>query len=382
MKTVRDIPELTNKRVLLRTALNTPIADGKVVNTFRLQAALPTIAYLKERQARVILISHVSGETGLKEKADTLEPMWRAMQAFIPDIRFCPEAVGSRAQQAVAELPPGGVLMLENLRRHPGEESNDPEFAKAVAALGDLFVQDQFDVSHRNHAGIVGIPNYLPSYAGFLLEKEVMELSKALSPDAPSVAIISGAKFSSKEPVIKKLMAIYDHVMVGGALANDFLRAKGYFLGASLVSDRDAQEFTRLMEHASLLIPVDAIVAPLGARREQGRVSDLTDIQANEAILDVGPRTSEMLAEHIRNARSVLWSGPLGNYENGFMDGTAALAQTIAESSAHSVVGGGDTIVAIETLGLSDRFSFLSTGGGAMLDFLSEGTLPGIEALS
>lgn len=382
MKTLRDIPELSGKRVLVRAALNTPVANGKVVNTFRLRSTLSTIQYLRERSARVILISHVSGETGFKDKSDTLKPMWEALRGFVPELRFCPETTGPVAEAAISELPEGGVLMLENLRRHPGEEGNDSAFAQAVATLGDLFVQDQFDVAHRKHAGVIGIPQFLPSYAGLLLEREVRELSAALAPVSPSLAIISGAKFSSKEPVIRKLLPIYDHVFVGGALANDFLHAQGYALGASLVSDRTEEDVRELLNDEKLLLPVDAVVAPVKSAREAGRASDLTDITENEAVLDVGSATARMLEEYIRNAKTVMWSGPLGNYENGFMDGTEMLARSIASSEAHSVVGGGDTIVAIEKLGLSDKFSFISTGGGAMLDFLAYGTLPGIDALN
>lgn len=382
MRTVRDIPKLENIPVLLRTALNAPVKDGKVTTTYRLRAALPTIEYLRSKHARVILLSHVSSEVGIGgAKTNTLEPMWRAMQDFIPGITFCPVTVGAEAREAVRGLLPGEVLMLENVRRNVGEEKNDPKFAKELAELADLFVQDQFDVCHRKHAGIIGVPKLLPSYAGFLVEAEVKELSRALRPSRPALAIISGAKFSSKEPVIKKLLGLYDHVFVGGALANDFLRAKGYSLGASLLSDRPSSDFEELLKNPRLVVPVDAVVAPQGVSVEHGRLSDVRDIQAHEAVLDVGPKTIEALHELVGKAKAVLWSGPLGNYENGFMQGTEALARVIADSQAHSVIGGGDTIVAIEKLKLSGRFGFISTGGGAMLDFLSQGTLPGIEVL-
>ncbi len=376
MKSLSDIPKLDGVRVLVRSSLNVPVADGKVVNTFRLRGALPTITYLREKRARVILISHISGKG-----AESLAPMWEAMKEFIPDIQFCPDIIGDQARNAVSALQAGEVLILENLRQNPGEEGNDEVFAKELASLGEVFVQDTFDVCHRKHAGVVGIPKFLPSYAGLLVEKEVQELAGALHPQFPSLAIISGAKFSTKEPVIKKLLASYDKVFVGGALANDFIKEAGNPVGASLVSGTSGEEIRELLHNKKVVIPVDAIVAPKGAERNAGRATKLSDVKENEAILDIGPETSTLLADIVKDSKSVLWNGPLGNYENGFTDGTENLAKAIVASGAHSVMGGGDSIAVVENLGLADKFSFISTGGGAMLDFLAEGTLPGIEAL-
>lgn len=377
MKTVREIPTLENIPVLVRASLNVPVKEGKVVNTFRLRAALPTIEYLRKKHARIILISHISGK-----ETSTLEPMCRALQEFIPDVAFCPVTTGKEAREAVRTLRPGGVLMLENLRRNPGEETNDPAFAAELAELADVFVQDTFDVCHRRHAGVVGVAKLLPSYAGYLVEAEVQELSKALRPAHPALAIISGAKFATKQPVIKRLLSLYDHVFVGGALANDFIKAKGLPVGASLVGSGMEEEIAALLKDPRVVVPVDGVVAPFGALRSEGRLSDLRDTKDNEAILDVGPKTIEALHELISRAKTVLWNGPLGNYENGFVEGTEGLAQVIAGASTHSIIGGGDTIAAIESLKLAGRFSFISTGGGAMLDFLAEGSLPGIDVLS
>lgn len=377
MRSITEVENLNNVRVLVRASLNVPVADGKVVNTFRLRGALPTINYLCERGARVILISHISGKG-----TESLRPMWEAMKEFIPDVQFCEDLVGHEARNAVSALPEGGVIILENLRQNPGEEANDPEFAKALSELGEIFVQDTFDVCHRKHAAVVGIPAHIPSYAGLLVEKEVKELSDALRPTSPSLAIVSGAKFSTKQPVIEKLLATYDQVFVGGALANDFIKAAGNPVGTSLVSDGDDAPIKALLANDKVLIPVDAIVARKGGKREDGHVAALKEVREDEAILDVGPETNALLAGIVANAKTVLWNGPLGNYENGFTDGTAALAKAIAQSSAHSVMGGGDSIAVVEGLGIADKFSFISTGGGAMLDFLAEGTLPGIEALS
>ncbi len=377
MKSLSDIPKLNDVRVLVRSSLNVPVADGKVVNTFRLRGALPTINYLREKGARVILISHISGKG-----AESLAPMWEAMKEFIPDIQFCPDIIGDQARNAVSALQAGEVLILENLRQNPGEEGDDEAFAKELASLGEVFVQDTFDVCHRKHAGVVGIPKFLPSYAGLLVEKEVQELAGALHPQYPSLAIISGAKFSTKEPVIKKLLASYDKVFVGGALANDFIKEAGNPVGASLVSGTNTEEIRELLHNKKVVIPVDAIVAPKGSARDAGHPTKLSDVKDDEAILDIGPETSALLADIVKESKSVLWNGPLGNYENGFTDGTENLAKAIVASGAHSVMGGGDSIAVVENLGLADKFSFISTGGGAMLDFLAEGTLPGIEALN
>lgn len=382
MRTVRDIPVLMNIPVLVRVALNAPVENGKVVDTFRLRRALPTITYLQQKGAKVILISHVTGEShGSGVGTETLVPMREAMKTFIPRIAFCPVSTGPEARSAIHALHPGEVLMLENLRRHAGEMKNDSAFAKALAELADVFVQDSFDTCHREHASIVGVPTLLPSYAGLLVEEEVMELTKALAPKRPSLAIICGAKFSTKEPVITRLLPRYDRVFVGGALANDFMKASGHPVGTSLVSDTDATHFQALLKHPHLLLPLDYVVAPRGARRDAGRIADIDDVKEHEAILDNGPKTIAMLAEIIATAGTLLWNGPLGNYENGFTEGTEALARAVAASKTYSIVGGGDTVAAIETLHLNDRFSFISTGGGAMLDFLAKGTLPGLQVL-
>ncbi|HWH16522.1 MAG TPA: phosphoglycerate kinase [Candidatus Paceibacterota bacterium] len=376
MRTVRDIRVLENIPVLVRAALNVPVQNGVVTGSFRLRQALPTIEYLRSRHARVILIGHL-GDRG----TETLEPVYRAMQEMVPGIKFCPVTTGVRVREAVRALSPGDVLMLENLRRDPGEKRNAKEFAAALAELADIFVQDAFDVCHRAHASVVGVPELLPSYAGLLVAQEVRELSAALSPKKPSIAIVGGAKFATKEPVLVRLLASYDRVFVGGALANDFMQASGRPIGRSLVSGADKAELKALLGNRKLLLPVDYVVAPAGKTRVAGRLAEIQEVHADEAILDNGPKTIAMLSERIAGARTVLWNGPLGNYENGFTEGTEALAQILAASGAHAIVGGGDTVAAIEKLGLGSRFAFISTGGGAMLDFLAKGTLPGIAAL-
>ncbi len=376
MKSVRAIRHLTNAPILVRTSLNVPIANGVVAGTYRLERAVPTISYLARKHARVIVIGHI-GETGTQ----SLRPVYEAMRAFFPAMQFCDSVTGSEALKVVRDLPAGGIVMLENLRRERGEVMNDALFAKELAALADYFVQDSFDVCHRKHASVVGVPQLLPSYVGLSLEQELKELKRALKPKHPSLAIIGGAKFTTKEPVLVKLLNLYDHVFVGGALANDFMGELGIPMEHSLRSPEGKEGIRRLLKHPRLLLPIDEVIGPPGGNVTQSRVGVLDGKPPYEAVLDDGPETLMMLTKYIKKAKTILWNGPLGNYENGFTEGTEALARLLAHSRAHTVVGGGDTITAISKLGLNDQFSFISTGGGAMLEYLSTGTLPGVEAL-
>lgn len=377
MRSVEDIPRLENIPVIVRAALNVPVENGKVTNLFRLRAAIPTIHFLQKKRARVALIGHI-GEMG----TETLEPVYEAMKEFIPGLVWCPVTTGPKAREAVRNLPAGGVVMLENLRRNTGETKNDMEFARQLAELADVFVEDSFDVCHREHASVVSLPKLLAPYAGLQVIREVRELTKALAPAAPALAIIGGAKFSTKEPVLTTLLKSYDRVFVGGALANDFMRVSGKTVGKSLVSSGvDELSIRTLLNNPKLMLPLDEIAAPEGASHDAGKVYGLNDIPATHAIYDDGPRTVSALAALTANAKTILWNGPLGLYEKGFIDATEALATAISSSSAYSILGGGDTVAAVEKLGIAHRFSFISTGGGAMLDFLAKGTLPGLSAL-
>ncbi|HQU07849.1 MAG: phosphoglycerate kinase [Parcubacteria group bacterium 21-54-25] len=377
MKTLRDISLLHNVPVLVRAPLNEPIENGEIASDFRLRRTLPTIAFLANAGARVIVCGHIGRDPG-----ETLAPVYRALAQRLSHVSFSPESVGPAVREKVRALHPGDVLVLENLRRHKGEAMNDPDFAHELAQNADVFVQDAFDTCHRKHASIVGVPALLPSYAGLLLEEEVRELSTARTPQHPALAVIGGAKFATKEPVLTQLLTCYDHVMVGGALANDFLVAKGYALGASLLSGADATPIKMLLANERLVLPQDVIIAAPDANVSSAQSAALDAIPEKEAVLDAGPKTQAALSTLAHTAQTILWNGPLGHYENGFTAGTKALAEAIAASSARSIVGGGDTITAIEELGIGEHFSFISTGGGAMLDFLTHGTLPGIEALA
>ncbi len=381
MRSVHDIQIFHNIPILVRSALNVPIENGEVVNDYRLRKAAGTLEFLSRHGARVIVISHI-GEAG----TETLAPVARALKRIVDNVSFLPETIGARARDAIRTLSPGQILVLENLRRTKGEVYNDPTFAGELASLADAFVEDSFDTCHRPHASIVSVPRLLPSYAGLLLEEEVRELSSALTPQHPALAVIGGAKFSTKEPVLNALLDSYDHVFVGGALANDFLQAAGKKVGASLVSGADPEKIKPLLSHPKIVLPVDALVLPkeaVGAMdaRARARIATVDDVRPDELMLDHGPATSALLADLAKKTKTILWNGPLGNYEKGFVDATDAFARAIAHSQARSVVGGGDTVASIENLGLMPHFSFVSTGGGAMLEFLAKGSLPGISAL-
>jgi phosphoglycerate kinase len=274
------------------------------------------------------------------------------------------------------ELQDGEVLLIENVRQHDGETSNDMEFARALAELADVFVNDDFAASHRAHASLHAICSLLPSYAGINFMREYTELSKVMDPESPSLFILGGAKFETKMPLVEKYLSIYDYIFIGGALANDFFKAKGYGVGTSLVSDVSLQD-SPLLSNPKILLPVDVTAV----RNEVPRVTEPIAVQEDESILDVGPKTIEMLASYIKQAKTILWNGPMGNYESGFQKETLACAQLIAEAEAYTVVGGGDTVAAIESLQCEDKYSFLSTAGGAMLTFLEDGTLPALDAL-
>lgn len=377
MKSVTEIPLFHNIPVIVRAAMNEPVENGVVQGSFRLSRAVATLKFLSDQGARVIVISHI-GEAG----TETLEPVAKKLATLVNKVSFCKETIGPVAREAIRAMHPGDILVLENLRRNKGEVANDPAFAKELASLGDVFVEDSFDTCHREHASIVGLPKLLPSYAGLTLIEEVEHLTKARAPQSPSLAIIGGAKFSTKQPVLAALLNSYDKVFVGGALAIDFFKAQGHPVGASLVSGGNPAPIKELLKNPKLVLPIDSLVAAKDTpMRESARVAQLGDVKADEAILDDGPGSSSLLLDLVAKAKSVVWNGTLGNYENGFVDASDALALGIAKSGAYSVVGGGDTITCISVLNVLDKYSFVSTGGGAMLDFLAKGTLPGIEAL-
>lgn len=357
--------------VLLRASLNVPTAGGVITNTFRLEEALPTISKLAAAHARTVILAHIG-----RSSTDSLEPVFNELARRLgTPLFFSPSVVGSEASARVQSLVPGAALLLENVRREAGEEANDSRFADALASYGSVYINDAFSDSHRAHASIVGIPQFIPGFAGVSFMREVSGLAPALSPKSPSIAIVGGAKFSTKEPLIRTLVEKYDHVFIGGALAHDFFLARGFDIGTSFASRNTIPK--DMLATSKILLPTDVVVVGVEGREAK----PVESVVPTDCIYDVGPQSIARITPLIQKARTILWNGPLGNFEKGFSEGTEALARIIASASGVSVVGGGDTIAAIEKLGLNSRFTHISTGGGAMLQFIAEGTLPGITAL-
>ncbi len=370
IKKLSEIKDLQGKYVLVRASLNVPIIDGVVTNQFRIARALPTLQYLTAAGARVIIVAHIG-----RERSESLAPV-AAMLAGSFSVVWSDQLLGAAVQAKRDALEDGQILLLENVRSDIREKTGDMSLATDLAALADVFVQDAFAAAHREHISIVGLPKLLPSYAGsnFLMEYE--ELKRSLQPEHPSLFILGGAKFETKMPLVEKFLETYGHIFIGGALAHDVLIAQGKEIGKSLRSDIDLSN-SPIIKHPKLLLPVDVVV-----KNEQGTRTVLIDeVEPDDVIHDAGPATINMLSLITQGAKTILWTGPLGNYEGGFAAGTEAFAKKVAESKAYSIVGGGDTVASIESLGLSGQFGFMSTGGGAMLSFLEHGTLPAIEAL-
>jgi len=370
MKSITEAGELRGKYVIVRSSCNVPIVDGKVGNSYRLKRALPTLVYLKEQGARVIVVAHIG-----RNESDTLLPVYEALRELIP-LAWGGKLSSEDAVQARAALQDGDIVMFENLRQDARETANDPALAAELAALADVYVNDAFDNVHREHASMVLLPKLLPAFAGLTLLEELTHLQSVMIPQPPALFIIGGAKFETKLPLIEKYLGHYDAVFVGGALANDILLADGYEVGKSLVSDMSLQGVA-FLHNAKLIRPADLVVTgPRGVR-----VAAVTDVQSDEKIIDMGPATVAALAPVIAAAKTILWNGPLGMYENGIPGSTQAVAKLVAASPANSVLGGGDTVAAVEELGLNDEFGFVSIGGGAMLTLLEDGTTPALDVL-
>jgi len=381
MKTLDKAKISAGTRVLLRADFNVSIRNGEVVDDFRVRKALPTLDFLKKKGANVVIISHIENAEGVKGEP-TLQPVAETLNK----LGFPCEFLGTIEEAARRSLKLGsGFILVENIRNYPGEKANDPIFAAKLAALGDMYVNDAFSVSHRAHASIVGVPKLLPHFAGLQFALEVENISKAFKPSHPFLFILGGAKFDTKLPLVQRFLDKADDIFIGGALANDFFKAKGFEIGRSTVSSSKI-DFDGLLSNKKILLPVDVIACGLGAQK----IVAPDKVFKNEKMLDAGPKTLAALKGKIGAAKFILWNGPLGNYENGYKEPTRELAHMIAaatKNGAQSIVGGGDTLAAIAELkqksGQSpeDSFTFVSTGGGAMLDFLAKGTLPGIEAL-
>ena len=370
---ISEQEDLAGKRVLLRVDLNVPLEAGEVRDAYRIEQSIPTIDLLRNKGARVVLLAHI----GKGKPEDTLGPVAKWLNKKFP-LTFLDRLTSPENVRVINAMHDGDVVLLENLRHDPGEEKNDPSFASYLASLGDIYVNDAFGVSHRAHASVVGITALLPSYAGLLLAEEVKQLAAAFTPGHPFLFILGGAKISTKMPLLKKFLNVADHVFVGGVAANDFLKVCGHEVGRSVIDLAELDGIKSYSAHERLILPSDVVV-----KNEAGaEVRGVDGVAEGDMIVDVGTKTIQGLEEIVARAALIVWNGPLGYYEAGYTEGTRELLSLIANSRATSIIGGGDTVALINEMGFSDRFSFFSTRGGAMLDYLANEPLPGIDALT
>jgi 3-phosphoglycerate kinase len=374
MKSITKLKKIEGKKVLLRTDFNVPVnQDGTISSdeAVRIERSLKTIQFLKKAKAKIIIMSHIG-----RDGKDSLQPIADYISKKVK-ITFLKGHIQDFVHEHIEKMKPGDVVMLENLRQDDGEVGNNSSFARGLSRLGDIYVNDAFAVSHRRHASIVGIPKFLPSYSGILLDEEVSYLSKAIKkPKKPFLFILGGAKFETKLPLIKKYLTMADMIFVGGALQNNFLKAEGKEIGTSLV-DTKRYNLGSIMRTKKIFLPEDVVVK----NSEGTRNCPINEVTKKDMIVDIGSKSIQELTKKIQTAKTILWNGPLGLYEEGFTVSTEAIAKAISKSQGFSVIGGGDTIGTIKKLKLEKKIDFVSTGGGAMLEFLEKGKLPGIDAL-
>ena len=383
-KTVRDI-SVEGKRVLLRVDFNVPLDGARISDDTRIRASLPTIEYLCDHQARIILMSHLGRPRGVDEQLRLAPCAARLGELLGKPVEAARDCLGPQVQSAAAALQTGDVMLLENLRFHKEEEANDRTFAAELAKLGDIYVNDAFGSAHRAHASTEGVAHLLPAVAGLLMEQELNFLGQALeNPPRPFLAILGGAKVSDKIGVIQNLMQKADHILIGGGMANTFARAQGYEMGDSLV-EADKLDVARDLiarSNGKLIFPVDAVIADRFDKDAHSQVVAIDHIPPGWRMLDVGPQTVALFKGYVQAARTIVWNGPLGVFEfPRFAQGTIALAHALANSHATTIIGGGESVAAVEQAGVSDRMSHISTGGGASLEFLEGKSLPGVAAL-
>ena len=384
-KTIRDI-EVKGKRVLVRVDFNVPLKDNAVGDDTRIRSALPTIQYLLDHGAAVILCSHLGRPKGGPDPKYTLKPVAAHLAGLLgKPVAFAEDCIGAPAETAVSALKPGEVLVLENTRFHPEEEANDLEMARQLASLADLFVNDAFGTAHRAHASTEGVTHYLPGVAGFLLEREIQYLGQAVAePNHPLVAILGGAKIKDKIGVIRNLLGKADTLLIGGGMANTFLKAQGYEMADSLVEDDALDTARELLElgGSRLMLPVDLVIADAFDANAERKVVPLGNVPAGWRVLDIGPETVKAYGKVLSGAGTVVWNGPMGVFEYArFAEGTFGIAKAVAESGAVSIIGGGESVQAVQQSGLADKITHISTGGGASLEMLEGLVLPGVAAL-
>jgi phosphoglycerate kinase len=386
-KTVRDI-DLKGKRVLMRVDFNVPMQDGVVTDDKRIRAALPTIQYVLDQGASLVLMSHLGRPKGTGFDPEfSLKAASEALSKLLgKPVKMAPDCVGPEVEALAQALQPGEVLMLENTRFHKGEEKNDLALAQQMAKLGDVYVNDAFGSAHRAHSSTEGVARYLPAVSGFLMEQELEYLGRATqNPERPYVAILGGAKISDKIAVVENLLARCDKLLIGGGMANTFLAAKGYDMADSLVETGAVETAKGIMAHAGdkLVLPVDAVVADKFDAEAASQVVDVDKIPAGWRMLDIGPKTLALFGDVLKTAKLVVWNGPMGVFEfPKFAEGTFAIARLLADSGATTVIGGGDSASAVKKAGVAKKMTHVSTGGGASLEFLEGKELPGVAALN
>ncbi len=386
-KTVRDI-DLKGKRVLMRVDFNVPIEKGMVTDDKRIRAALPTIQYVLDQGAALIVMSHLGRPKGTGfEEEFSLKPVAQVLSQLLGrPVQMAPDCIGPQVEAMARALQPGQVLMLENVRFHKEEEKNDPEFARQLAALGEVYVNDAFGAAHRAHASTTGVAKFLPAVSGFLMQQELEYLSRAtLNPERPYVAILGGAKISDKIAVIENLLTRCDKLIIGGGMANTFLAAQGYNMQESLVEPNSIETAKKIIASAGnkLLLPVDAVIADKFQNNANTQIVDVDKIPPGWRVMDIGPKSVARFSEALQGAKLIVWNGPLGVFEMPrFAEGTFAIARVLAQSGATTVIGGGDSASAVKKAGVAKQMTHVSTGGGASLEFLEGKVLPGVAALN
>ncbi len=391
-KCINDVPDevLKGKRVLVRVDFNVPLdKERNITDDNRIRASLPTINYLIDKGAKVVLMSHLGRPEGEPNPQFSLDVVAKRLSQLLnKDVIFLPDCIGKEIKERVFALKDGEVALLENLRFHKEEKKNEEGFAKELASLGELYVNDAFAASHRKHASVVGVAKFLPAYAGFLVAKEIDVLSSLLEdPKTPFMAILGGAKVSDKIGVIKNLMNKVTSILIGGGMSYTFLRSQGYEIGDSLLEEDKIETAREILKDAErrgikILLPLDIVVADKFAEDANAQIVDAKNIPAGWMGMDIGPKTIELFQGELKNAKTVFWNGPLGVFEmEKFSNGTNSIAKFLGELDAVTVIGGGDSASAVRKAGVADKMTHISTGGGASLEFLEKGTLPGIEVL-
>lgn len=373
MKTIKDLKDIKNKNVIVRVDYNVPLKNNKIIDAKRIEASFETIKYLQKKGARVLLLAH------LGEGSDSLRPIAKYLTKYFKTF-FITENINNTEKilSILKEIPTDAIVLFENIRQYEGEQKNDIKFAKTLSKLGDIFVNDAFSVSHRKHASVVGVAKYLPSYAGIQLEKEIKNLSPLLeNKKHPFVFILGGAKFGTKIPLINRFLDKADSLVIAGAIVNSFYKTAGFEVGNSVIEDGYEKQIKKLLSSPNILLPVDVVVL----RDNKKKNVSIDDVSKADTIVDIGFRSVELISEKIKKAKVVVWNGPTGWYEKGFVKATKDLALAMKDMKGYGVIGGGDTGAVVEkTIGSSKKV-FISTGGGATLDFLANGTLVGVQLL-